>query len=462
MNKLSFKLGVLILICIMIVEGILFFFLYTNLANSRIEEVLDNLLARGNSHRDVLEKSFNESTLNHVALMESEADTIVMITDDDQNVIAQSEPMNDEIKQLITKPLSDISHRGVILNKEWKSSSFVASVSPIQINGDNRGYVYMFSQTTVIKSVINQLSNQFLLAGLIAILLTVLAIFILSHLITRPLVRMKRATEEIINGDSKVSLESKRKDELGQLANSIVILSDELERLKQDRKEFLASISHELRTPLTYIKGYANIASRDMISEAERQEYLGIIREETDHVTHLVKNLFDLAKMDQNQFVIQKENVNLCDMLKKVREKMLPILNDNELNLDITCPTNIIIYVDPDRFQQVILNLMDNAIKHSPKQSTIYIVGKVNMAKVAITVQDEGEGIPEEELPFIFERLYRVDKSRSREYGGSGLGLSIVKEIIEKHGGEVKVESVVGNGTKMTILLNEEDIVPYD
>ncbi|MFC0525443.1 sensor histidine kinase [Pontibacillus salicampi] len=462
MNKLSFKLGVLILICIMIVEGILFFFLYTNLANSRIEEVLDNLLTRGNSHRDVLEKSFNESTLNHVALMESEADTIVMITDDKQNVIAQSEPMNAEINQLIAKPLSNISHQGVILHEEWKSSSFVASVSPIQINGGNRGYVYMFSQTTVIKSVINQLSNQFLLAGFIAILLTVVAIFILSHFITRPLVRMKRATEEIIKGDSKVSLESNRKDELGQLANSIVILSDELERLKQDRKEFLASISHELRTPLTYIKGYANIASRDMISNEERQEYLGIIREETDHVTHLVKNLFDLAKMDQNQFVIQKEDVNLCDMLKKVRDKMHPILNDNQLRLNITCPDNIIIYVDPDRFQQVILNLMDNAIKHSPNQSTINIDVKINMGKVAITVQDEGEGIPEEEVPFIFERLYRIDKSRSRELGGSGLGLSIVKEIIEKHGGEVKVESVIGDGTKMTILLKEEDIVSYD
>ncbi|KGP74289.1 histidine kinase [Pontibacillus yanchengensis Y32] len=462
MNKLSFKLGVLILICIMIVEGILFFFLYTNLANSRVEEVLDNLLARGNSHRDVLEKSFNDSTLNHVALMESEADTIVMITDDKQNVIAQSEPMNAEINQLIAKPLSNISHQGMILNGEWKSSSFVASVSPIQINGGNRGYVYMFSQTTVIKSVINQLSNQFLLAGLIAILLTVLAIFILSHFITRPLVRMKRATEEIINGDSKVSLKSKRKDELGQLANSIVILSDELERLKQDRKEFLASISHELRTPLTYIKGYANIASRDMISDSERQDYLGIIREETDHVTHLVKNLFDLAKMDQNQFVIQKENVNLCEMLKKVRDKMHPILNDNHLRLNITCPANIIIFVDPDRFQQVILNLMDNAIKHSPNQSTINIDVKRNMTSIAITVRDEGEGIPEEEIPFIFERLYRIDKSRSREFGGSGLGLSIVKEIIEKHGGEVKVESAVGNGTKMTILINEEDIVSYD
>ncbi|WP_237582482.1 sensor histidine kinase [Pontibacillus yanchengensis] len=446
----------------MIVEGILFFFLYTNLANSRVEEVLDNLLARGNSHRDVLEKSFNDSTLNHVALMESEADTIVMITDDKQNVIAQSEPMNAEINQLIAKPLSNISHQGMILNGEWKSSSFVASVSPIQINGGNRGYVYMFSQTTVIKSVINQLSNQFLLAGLIAILLTVLAIFILSHFITRPLVRMKRATEEIINGDSKVSLKSKRKDELGQLANSIVILSDELERLKQDRKEFLASISHELRTPLTYIKGYANIASRDMISDSERQDYLGIIREETDHVTHLVKNLFDLAKMDQNQFVIQKENVNLCEMLKKVRDKMHPILNDNHLRLNITCPANIIIFVDPDRFQQVILNLMDNAIKHSPNQSTINIDVKRNMTSIAITVRDEGEGIPEEEIPFIFERLYRIDKSRSREFGGSGLGLSIVKEIIEKHGGEVKVESAVGNGTKMTILINEEDIVSYD
>ncbi|WP_345240421.1 HAMP domain-containing sensor histidine kinase [Pontibacillus salipaludis] len=462
MNKLSFKLGVFIFTIIIIVEAILFLFLYTNLANSRVEEVLENLLARGNSHRDVLEKRFDESTLNHVALMESEAESLVVITDENKEVIVNSEPLSPEIQARLDEPLSNVSHSGKVLDEEWRTSQYVAAVSPITIEGEKTGYVYMFSPTMAVQRVINQLTNQFLLVGFIALLLTIVAIFILSHFITRPLVRMKKATEGLAEGKGQVDLSYKHNDELGQLARSIVTLSNELERLKQDRKDFLASISHELRTPLTYIKGYSTIASRTGITEEERNHYLGIIKEETEHVTQLVKNLFDLAKMDQNEFSIDKRPVSLCDLLGKVHEKMNPILLEYDLALHITCDAKVIVNVDAERFQQVLLNLLDNAIKHAPPHSNMYMSVQIKDGRVAVTVRDEGEGIPEAELPFIFERLYRVDKSRSREFGGSGLGLSIVKEIVEKHGGEVQARSSVGEGTSMTIVLKKEDLLSYE
>ena len=458
MNKLSFKLGMFIFIFMIIVEAILFFFLYKSLADNRIEEVMDNLLSRGNSHRDVLEKRFDESTLNHVALMESEAKTIVVITDRNKNVLAKSEPVNESLDTMIHSNISNIPHKGLILHDEWKENDYVATVSPIQIEGNIEGFVYMFSNTSIIKGVIKELSNQFILAGFITLFLTIIAIFILSHFITRPLVRMKRATEELIKGNLKVSLGYKRSDELGQLANSIVILAEDLDRLKEERKEFLASISHELRTPITYIKGYANIASRENLTNQERERYLHILKEESEQLTLLIKNLFELAKMDQNQFVIYKERVYICEIVKKVKEKMAPIFTDKQISFHLSCDPDLQVSVDPERFHQVLINLLDNAINHSGDLSIIKLnVTRSSSGIISIMISDDGSGIPKDELPFIFERLYRVDKSRSRNLGGSGLGLSIVKEIIEKHGGYVYAGSDLEKGTTITIQLQEDE-----
>lgn len=457
MNKLSFKLGMFIFIFMIIVEAILFFFLYKSLADNRIEEVMDNLLSRGNSHRDVLEKRFDESTLNHVALMESEAKTTVVITDFKKNVLAKSEPVNESLDSMIHSNISEITHKGLILHDEWKENNYVATVSPIRIDGNIEGFVYMFASTAIIKGVIKELSNQFMLAGIITLFLTVFAIFILSHFITRPLVRMKLATQELMKGNLKVSLGYKRSDELGQLANSIVILAGDLERLKEERKEFLASISHELRTPITYIKGYANIASKENVTDQEREKYLRILKEESEHLTLLIKNLFELAKMDQNQFVIYKENVYICEIIQKVKEKMTPIFKDKQISFELTCDSDLQVAVDSERFHQVLINLIDNAINHSGELSKVRLhVHRSKPGFITISISDDGNGIPKEELPFIFERLYRVDKSRSRSLGGSGLGLSIVKEIIEKHGGQVHAESDLEKGTTISIELQEE------
>ncbi|KGX87021.1 sensor histidine kinase [Pontibacillus litoralis] len=456
MNKLSLKLGFFIFIFILVVNGLLFFILYTNAVDSRVEEVMQNLLARGNSHRDVLEKQFNEQTLHHVALMESEADTTVVITNKEKEIMEQSEFVDDHMDAFIHQSLTSVHHAGKIIDDEWKDSAYVATVSPLYIDEEEKGYVYMFADTNLIQRVVNQLARQFLFVGVIALLLILVAIVFFSYLITRPLIHMKQATEELMKGKGNVYLNDRRKDELGQLASSIVSLSKELDRLKEERKDFLASISHELRTPLTYIKGYAAIARRDSITEENRQHYLGVIMEETDHVTTLVKQLFDLAKMDQNEFDIHKENVLLCDVLHHVKNKVNPIMAERGLHLHVCCEEGLVGYVDKHRLQQVLGNLIDNSVKHSHYGDSIFLRAMKRKRMLEISVADEGDGIPEEDMPFLFERLYRVDKSRSRAFGGTGLGLSIVKEIVEKHGGQVTVVSELNEGTTVTIVIPME------
>ena len=264
---------------------------------------------------------------------------------------------------------------------------------------------------------------------------------------------MKRATEQLSIGNNQVELHTERNDELGELAKSIQSLSNDLDRLKNERKEFLASISHELRTPLTYIKGYADIIHRRSLSEQELIEYIEIIREETEQLSKLIKHLFELAKMDQYSFVINRELVTLKTLIASIIDLIQPVIQQKNISVSLQCPYYIKAFVDPHRFQQVILNILDNAVKHSPKGSVITIEVREQREFITITVLDHGEGIPKQDLPFVFDRLYRVDKSRSRKSGGSGLGLAIAREIVESHGGSMRINSKFGEGTDVLIQL---------
>jgi len=457
-NKLSFKIGLLFFVFILIIESILFFILYINLANDRIDEVMNSLLARGNTHRDVLEEHFDQPTLEHVGIMESASEFIVVITDEKGDIIISSDPVEDDMMDVVDHANNDeIPIEGKIVEDRWNEGKYIATDSPITINGEHKGHVFMFANTNYVKRTVDQLSNQFILISLITIILTIITIFILSRFIAHPLIKMKEATEQLSKGKHNVELHTERKDELGELANSITKLSKDLEELKMSRNEFLASISHELRTPLTYIKGYADIINRQDTSKKEAEEYLEIIREETEQLTVLIKNLFELAKIDQNNFLIRREKTVLYELIQKVVERIQPVLTEQDIMVHVNCPNEIIAFIDPERFQQVFINILDNAKNHSDAGSQILLDVQQTAQHIIITTTDHGVGIPGEDLPYIFNRLYRVEKSRSRQSGGSGLGLAITKEIIESHGGSIEINSKRGKGTSVIIKLNRGD-----
>src|SRR5699024_8057147 len=280
---------------ILVIETFLFLILYTNLANDRIEEVMDNLLARGNTHSDVLEDNFESPTLEHVGLMESASDYVVIITDATGNILINSDPIEEEMLDVMEHTdYEDMPNGGEIVEDRLTEKEYIVTDSPINIDGAHQGHVFMFAHTNTVKRIVDQLSDQFFVTGIITVLLTIITIFILSRFITLPLIKIKEATEQLSEGRNRVELSKERKDELGELANSITKLSQDLDRLRNERNEFLASISHELRTPLTYIKGYADIISRPDITDLDREEYIGIIREETEQLNVLIKNFFVL------------------------------------------------------------------------------------------------------------------------------------------------------------------------
>jgi two-component system sensor histidine kinase ArlS len=453
MKKISFKIGLLFFIAIFLLEAISMFFLHNNIIHSRVHDELSSLLTRGNNHREILEASFHEETIKHIAIMEARTDTQVILTSADKSIEMSSNSVTPEMKRIIRSTPKKVSHDGLVLEEDWEHGTYIATVSPIMINNKVHGYVYMFQTTQKLKDLISGMNRHFLLAGILSLIVMFIIIIFLTRAVTHPLIEMSAATKRMSKGDFSVTLPKLGKDELGELGESIKVLGSDLELLKNERNEFLASISHELRTPLTYIKGYADIAKRPETLEDDRNQYLAIIHEEAVKLSKLVKELFNLAQMDENTFTIEKENVHLQTFMDRIKEKISPALKENQMDLLCSCPDDLYADIDPVRFEQVILNLLDNARKYSEPNTNIYVdILKVN-SKVHIKVRDEGKGIPEKDLPRIFERFYRVDKSRTRALGGTGLGLSIVKQLVEAHKGTITVTSVTNKGTTFEIVI---------
>ncbi|MEK4029555.1 ATP-binding protein [Pseudobacillus sp. FSL P4-0506] len=454
-NKITLKLGLWFFFVMVMIQICLFFVLHTGLVESRVEEELDSLLARGNSHREVLEDSYSPKTLHHIALMEWKADTEVVITDGKQKIIISSSNIDNEEKKIIAKKLEEVPRRGEILERRWENEKYISTVSPYTTRENQSGYIYMFKSTDQVQRLISKLNQHFLFAAAVTIILLITTVLFLSKALTTPLIQMKRATEKLSKGDFSVRLPEHGEDELGELSRSITVLAQDLKHLKEQRNEFLSSVSHELRTPLTYIKGYADVARRKNIEEKDREKYLDIIYEESEKLSALMKDLFDLAKIDRNSFIINRKKVEICPYLTTVCEKMLPAFQEKGIELEMECREEMYVLMDPLRFEQILFNLLDNAMKYSCPHTKTTISVKRKKNDVVIAVKDEGVGIPKEDLPFIFDRFYRVDKSRSRDLGGSGLGLSIVKELVEAHQGRIEVSSKINQGSLFLIWLKE-------
>ncbi|MEH7250357.1 ATP-binding protein [Neobacillus niacini] len=455
--KISIKVGLWFSLCILLIEIVSMTFLHRNLVHTRIHQEFDSLLARGNSHSGVLEINSDSHSLSHIGLMGSQSDAHVVVTDTTGEILITSNKIDRSIKDILDKPISksNLLRNGKIIQDDWKNEQYIATVTAFNKNGKISGYVYMFKNTDDVQKLISQLNKHIFIASILILLTILFFIFFLSKALTKPLITMKEATKKLSIGDFSVTLPKPSNDELGELSLSIQTLANDLNYLKQERNEFLASISHELRTPLTYINGYADIARRKNLDEKDRVQYLDIIQEESQRVSSLLKELFDLTKLDQNTFSINKEQVNLNNFIRSIYERVLPAYKNKGIQLVLDCPSNILIDIDPIRFEQVLINLLDNSLKYSNETGTTLIKGVKQNGEVQITVKDQGIGIPSEDLPHIFDRLYRVDKSRSRATGGFGLGLAIVNQLVVAHGGEIKVKSQFGKGTCFTIVINQ-------
>jgi two-component system, OmpR family, phosphate regulon sensor histidine kinase PhoR len=242
----------------------------------------------------------------------------------------------------------------------------------------------------------------------------------------------------------------------GGIKGVIVVLHDitAIRRLEKMRSEFVTNVSHELKTPITSIKGFTETLLDGALEDAEiSRSFLTIINEESDRLYRLISDILDLSKIEQKRMPLQLEEVNLPDLIKETVRILHEEARAKNIAIYLPHEDKIVIEGDRDRLQQIVLNLVSNAVSYTPSDGEVLIETREKGQYVVLTVQDTGTGIPAQHLPRIFERFYRVDKARSRESGGTGLGLAIVKHLVESHHGTIAVESIEGKGTTFTVTL---------
>jgi len=339
---------------------------------------------------------------------------------------------------------------GQEVNREWRGPTMLTfrglPVGVIYINpsgsGDNGG------EEAFLRSV----NRSLWLAGIAASLAAVLLTLTLSRRILGPVEALTRAARRMEKGDLTTRVNVTSDDEIGELAHAFNAMAEGLARLEQLRRNMVADAAHELRTPLSNIRGYLE-ALRDGVIRPS-SELIDSLYEDAMLLSHLVDDLQELALAEAGQLKLVRQPVALREIVERAVHFLQPQVVSKGLTVKVDLPADLpLVDVDSERIGQVLRNLLNNAVTYTPSGGEVMVAARAAGSEVEVSVQDTGIGIAPEHLPYVFERFYRVDKSRARATGGTGLGLTIVKRWVEAHGGRIWVESMVGEGTTFTFTL---------
>lgn len=266
-----------------------------------------------------------------------------------------------------------------------------------------------------------------------------------SRRITQPIDQMKEITQQFASGDLKERMPDSDIPEFNQLGTSFNRMASSLEDVEKRRRELISDMTHELRTPLTVVRGYLEeLSDGSIIPSAELYERL--IRE-TRRLERLIYDLQELSKAEAGYLSINLQPLSLDFLINTLVEKLSDQLFDDNLVLKVDCPADLAtVLADSDRTEQILINLIGNAIRYTEK-GTITVRAWTEKSQVWVAIIDQGIGIAEEDLPYVFERFWRADKSRSRDSGGTGIGLTITRRLVELQGGKIEVESELGQGS---------------
>lgn len=443
-NIIGLKLGYIIMsvfLVVLLVLGItidrMFTSFYYNEMQKETEELTSHFIGMAES-----QDSSNEQMMSTFAEF---SDVSIFNISKDGNVILHSGVHDRSDRSFIQA--SDVSRifAGKSVDFEYKDPaghSYFIIGKPIMEGDTTQSALYVMSSTESMKQSLASIRNLLLIAGIGAFILAIGITGVIAMILSKPLIKMQKATRKIAAGELETRLSIRSNDEIGFLAEAINDLAVDLQRYRDTRQEFLANISHELRTPITYLEGYTKVIKDGLYeTEGERDLYLDIIHQEAHRLQHLVDDLFELAKMEEGKVTLTQEWIDLSQLAEQAVRRVELKAKEKGLLLKLQLSGDAyMIRGDQKRMEQIIMNLLENAIRYTDEGE---IIVHMEFAADAATliVEDTGIGIPEEELPYIFERFYRVEKSRSRQYGGSGLGLSIVKKLVELHGGKIRMIS---------------------
>jgi len=335
---------------------------------------------------------------------------------------------------------ASVLKKGAAVNVDGK---LVGVILNVNFNPDFNPEENLFLQRT---------TEALIYAVLGALLLALLLGAFLARTLIHPLQQLTTAARNIANGQLDQQVKIGARDEIGQLGEAFNTMSSEVARVNLLRKQMTADIAHDLRTPLTVIAGYIE-SMRDGVLQPT-PERLALIYSEIEGLQNLVGDLKMLSQMDAGELPLHPQQIDVLSMLEHAAATFSHRAGQQGVELVVDAPADLPdVRVDEGRMMQVYANLLSNALRYTPAGGTISLRARAARGKVALTVEDTGAGIEADELPYIFDRSHRADKSRHAEHGESGLGLAIVKALVEAHQGTVRAESQVGAGTRILIEL---------
>jgi len=393
--------------------------------NESIVEVVGNMLAN-----DELGKQSYPMLLGLISRQQKV--NILLSSDDGETVFKSNIYRNDE-------------KMPEFINLEYDLEGYTLII------GRARDPLYDISNARFIRT----LNFMYIILFVLSMLIAVIMAMILAKRFNRPIVQLQENVNNIsMNRFSKIKKPKTRAKELNELSEDIGRLAGQMEREDEMRKRLSNDIVHELKTPIAVLS--TNIeAILDGVYKAD-EERMSVLLDQINRLTRLVNNLSDLTLIETDYENMKLEEISLSEIIDKIYMVYLPVADDRNIMLEKRIDDEVKIMGNRDRLLQVFVNVVSNAFKYTDNGGSINIRLQKNHGNAVCVVEDTGMGIAEKDIPFIFNRFYRGDESRSRETGGAGIGLSIAKSVISAHGGDIKVTSTIGEGTQISIILPEK------
>lgn len=324
---------------------------------------------------------------------------------------------------------------------------------PVVTRGEITGIIFISSSMNDVKEAVTYIRSLMVTISVISGVLVIFLSFLFSNSLVKPIERLTKVSEKMSKGQLSTRVKIKSSDEIGLLGESFNSMAEQLEKIESNRLKFLGDISHDLKTPLATIKVLAESLEGEEDIEIY-QEFFGDIVSEVDRMTLMVNNILELNKITNANIPLKKSDFTYADIVNQCIYSVTTLANNKDIRIDFVDKSHgELFYADKEKIKAMALNLVENAVKYTERGGRVEVCLKKEESFFNLMVKDNGKGIPEEDLPFIFDRFYRVDKTRHRDTGGSGIGLSIVKTVVDLHRGRVVVKSELGEGTEFIVSL---------
>ncbi len=428
---------------------------YFALSRSLYQSLDDSLKLGTVDLEDSLDVEDGNLVLNYedqLGLSEQPVDMILLYNDKGQLIWSWGRKW--EIPQIDTLTDEALGGESLYTTSEAASGQEIRLyVTPVEAEPAIHAVAVVGRSMDELKSVLRGFRRNLIFAALAMIGLASAGGLFLAKRAFKPVEQITRTAQGIEESDLSRRIEVNSEDELGRLASTLNQMIGRLERAFSRQRQFTADASHELRTPLSVIKAESTLALRKKRAESDYRKSLELISREVSRMSTLVDRLLFLARSDAGRGQLNFEEVNLKELLSDLAQEVEVLCQEKRLQFKLGPLENLIVRGDKLELKQLFFNLLDNAIKYTPSGGIVSVSAVRKGESAVIAIRDSGIGIPEEHIPHIFERFYRVDKARSRAEGGAGLGLSICQQVAQVQGGKIEVDSRVGEGSTFSVFL---------